>query len=495
MTEGGHHQTEHEGQQQEAQQQQEQQQEEQQQQKEPEQQNGDPPSGPPSGHELHQEKPGSDKISPSSTTITAGAGMEHLERPSVADSTASGGAVFKGRTIVPEMVKAFDTKLRGMSAKMKHLGQTLAPWTVVDNKARAKKVAEALEQDRVQVVEVMTRMMEGYREASHEASEARLALADREEKERAAKQQAEQLEKANEEVESLREFKRSHSSYTRHLLEKVETINISRMPQQHTGAGEDTQDSELRQRVEVLLVEHERLTAEAEKALKAKQDMEKKWKELQSRAADDSEVKGREIKQLQTTVRKVEEKKDSEVAAAKKEVAEMREQRKKDQDLMQRRLNSSKVEVDGYKAREKAAKAQLDEAIASAARAQEDLKTAKSRMADTRAAKDDLQRYLDTIQYEAALVADEYRELVQSVVRSQGFSALPCAQQFVNHSAPYPRTAFTTKNGRVLYNRAIHKGIDVSKVVPREYNSHKELQEMIVEEGLVLDKQCGPETF
>uniref|UniRef100_A0A7S3VJA0 Uncharacterized protein n=1 Tax=Dunaliella tertiolecta TaxID=3047 RepID=A0A7S3VJA0_DUNTE len=463
------------------------QQQQQQQQQQPEQQNGDP-SAMPSPTQDGQ-KPGSDKLSPSSTTITAGIG---LDRPSVADSTASAVR----RTLDPEMAKTFDTKLRGMSAKMKHLGQTLAPWTVVDNKARANKVAQILEQDRAQIVEIMNSMMEAYKEASQEASEARLALADKEEKERMAQQQAEQLEKASEELASLREFKRSHSSNTRRLLQKVDSISISRVHRQQSGAGEDAQDAEtLRERVEVLLVELERLTAEAEKAIKAKQDMEKKWKEMTTKAADDSEVKGREIKQLQSTIRKLEEKKESEISAAKKEVAEMTEKRKKDTELTQRRLNSSKVEVDGYKAREKAAKVQLDEAIATAAKAQEDLKILKNRMADTRAAKEDLQRELDMAQYEATIVADEYRELVQSVVQSQGFNALPCAKNFVKHTAPFPRTAFTMKNGKVLYNRAIHPGIDVSKVVPREYRDHKQLQEMMVEEGLVLDKQCGPETF
>jgi hypothetical protein len=32
-------------------------------------------------------------------------------------------------------------------------------------------------------------------------------------------------------------------------------------------------------------------------------------------------------------------------------------------------------------------------------------------------------------------------------------------------------------------------------VEPREYSSHKELLKMLVDEGLVLGKQCGPETF
>eukprot|EP00983_Pelagomonas_calceolata_P001109 38264-Pelagomonas_calceolata.AAC.1 len=62
------------------------QQQQQQQQQQPEQQNGDP-SAMPSPTQDGQ-KPGSDKLSPSSTTITAGIG---LDRPSVADSTASAG--------------------------------------------------------------------------------------------------------------------------------------------------------------------------------------------------------------------------------------------------------------------------------------------------------------------------------------------------------------------------------------------------------------------
>ena len=33
------------------------------------------------------------------------------------------------------------------------------------------------------------------------------------------------------------------------------------------------------------------------------------------------------------------------------------------------------------------------------------------------------------------------------------------------------------------------------QIVPREYKDHKELQNMMAEEGLVLDKQCGAETF
>jgi len=33
------------------------------------------------------------------------------------------------------------------------------------------------------------------------------------------------------------------------------------------------------------------------------------------------------------------------------------------------------------------------------------------------------------------------------------------------------------------------------QVVPHEYMDHKQLQEMIIHEGLVLDKQCGVETF
>eukprot|EP00983_Pelagomonas_calceolata_P014767 469047-Pelagomonas_calceolata.AAC.4 len=61
---------------------------------------------------------------------------------------------------------------------------------------------------------------------------------------------------------------------------------------------------------------------------------------------------------------------------------------------------------------------------------------------------------------------DACLQLVQSVVQSQGFNALPCAKNFVKHTAPFPRTAFTMKNGKVLYNRAIHPGIDVSKVSP-----------------------------
>eukprot|EP00983_Pelagomonas_calceolata_P014766 469047-Pelagomonas_calceolata.AAC.3 len=51
------------------------------------------------------------------------------------------------------------------------------------------------------------------------------------------------------------------------------------------------------------------------------------------------------------------------------------------------------------------------QAIATAAKAQEDLKILKNRMADTRAAKEDLQRELDMAQYEATIVADEYREV------------------------------------------------------------------------------------
>lgn len=57
-----------------------------------------------------------------------------------------------------------------------------------------------------------------------------------------------------------------------------------------------------------------------------------------------------------------------------------------------------------------------------------------------------------------------HAQLVQSVVQTQGFEGLPVSKAFVKHTAPFPRTAFTLKNGKVLYNRAVHSGIDVSKV-------------------------------
>jgi len=80
-------------------------------------------------------------------------------------------------------------------------------------------------------------------------------------------------------------------------------------------------------------------------------------------------------------------------------------------------------------------------------------------------------------------------QLLKSAAQSQGFASLPCARHFVKHTAPFPRTAFTMKHGKVLYNRAIHSGIDASKVLPREYSDHGQLQAMMVEEvGYKLKK-------
>ena len=45
-----------------------------------------------------------------------------------------------------------------------------------------------------------------------------------------------------------------------------------------------------------------------------------------------------------------------------------------------------------------------------------------------------------------------------------GIQAVPASKSLVKHDTPFPRTAFTMKGGRVLYNRAVHPAINVAKV-------------------------------
>lgn len=49
--------------------------------------------------------------------------------------------------------------------------------------------------------------------------------------------------------------------------------------------GELSETEQLQQRIEVLLAEHEKLNTESEKAHKAKADMEKKLKDVQSKVS------------------------------------------------------------------------------------------------------------------------------------------------------------------------------------------------------------------
>lgn len=90
--------------------------------------------------------------------------------------------------------------------------------------AAPTQVAQILEKDRAQLSELMNSMMEAYKEMSKEAADARMELADKNDRDRLAKEHEERIEKMNSEVSQLREFKQTQSSNMRSLLNKVDSI-------------------------------------------------------------------------------------------------------------------------------------------------------------------------------------------------------------------------------------------------------------------------------
>lgn len=77
-----------------------------------------------------------------------------------------------------------------------------------------------------------------------------------------------------------------------------------------------------------------------------------------------------------------------------------------------------------------------------------------------------------------------------------GLSKLPAARFFATgeHAAPWPRRAFTVRGGKLLHSKACG-AMDVSRVEPREYRNHRELEAWVVGEGLALCPHCAQDGF
>jgi predicted nuclease with TOPRIM domain len=82
-----------------------------------------------------------------------------------------------------------------------------------------------MEKDHKQIKEMMLTLLEAYKAMSKENSEARMALADKDEQAGLVREHEERIEKMNDEVAQLRAFKRTQSSNVRSMLQRVDSIS------------------------------------------------------------------------------------------------------------------------------------------------------------------------------------------------------------------------------------------------------------------------------
>ncbi len=84
------------------------------------------------------------------------------------------------------------------------------------------------------------------------------------------------------------------------------------------------------------------------------------------------------------------------------------------------------------------------------------------------------------------MVHEEY----VNATRSSGTPSMANASRpFYNSAMPWPRFAFTTRGGKCLHNKACG-AVDTNKCCPLEYHSHKELDAVMADTGMLMCHSC-----
>uniref|UniRef100_A0A7S0RRV9 Uncharacterized protein n=1 Tax=Chlamydomonas leiostraca TaxID=1034604 RepID=A0A7S0RRV9_9CHLO len=375
------------------------------------------------------------------------------------------------------------------------LSESVAPWTISKNKKRATTALAELEQQKQMLLNLLSSTLTSMQQARTEvanikkerdnAVEQRLAAEGRTiQLESDIESNQAQIEKLSAEVAELQAAKKKALSPAElaAMLEKVEEAGVG--PKRYLKLDAQKEVETLQRRLEALVADHDKLRTENEKLTRARNDAVKKAKEWEAKAKDEAEVREREVKRLAAELKRAGDAKDEAVAAARLESADTLAARTRELKNLQRRVEASKGEMDGLRAREKTFRGQLDEANAVGAKAQEEARAAARKAGDMRAARDEVARELEGARAECSMVAAELKACVPKE------AALANVRAFYNKSAAWPRHAFTVRGSCVLHTGACEGWIDVGRVMPREYGSHKELEGWVAGEGVVLCRNC-----
>ncbi|GFH10848.1 hypothetical protein HaLaN_06244 [Haematococcus lacustris] len=168
-------------------------------------------------------------------------------------------------------------------------------------------------------------------------------------------------------------------------------------------------------RLDLLVSEHTAMLAETQKLVKANASLSKKNGQLSDQIRDEAEVFDREVRRLGVEAKRTKEAHEAELATVRAEAAEQLAMRQKEVKLLQKRLDTARVENEAGKQREKAAKASHDEAIASANKAQEEARAAARKAQDARHGRETAERDLEACRSERDMMAASYHQVLQSL--------------------------------------------------------------------------------
>ncbi|KAL6756830.1 hypothetical protein V8C86DRAFT_3096505 [Haematococcus lacustris] len=292
-------------------------------------------------------------------------------------------------------------------------------------------------------------------------------------------------------VERLRVAQKASAALIAQSLSKVEAVVPH--PKRYLALDDVEAASLFSDRLDLLVSEHTAMLAENQKLVKANASLSKKNGQLSDQIRDEAEVFDREVRRLGVEAKRTKEAHEAELATVRAEAAEQLAMRQKEVKLLQKRLDTARVENEAGKQREKAAKASQDEAIASANKAQEEARAAARKAQDARHGRETAERDLEACRSERDMMAASYHQVLQSLATYVEPSALPFTQAFKpSAAASWPRTVFTVRGSAVLHSRACG-AMDSLHLQPRTYTTHQELAQMVLEGGCVLCTRCSTE--
>ncbi|GFH14088.1 hypothetical protein HaLaN_10071 [Haematococcus lacustris] len=209
-------------------------------------------------------------------------------------------------------------------------------------------------------------------------------------------------------VERLRVTQKASAALTAQSLSKVEAVVPH--PKRYLALDDVEAASLFSERLDLLVSEHTAMLAENQKLVKANASLSKKNGQLSDQIRDEAEVFDREVRRLGVEAKRTKEAHEAELATVRAEAAEQLAMRQKEVKLLQKRLDTARVENEAGKQREKAAKASQDEAITSANKAQEEARAAARKAQDARHGRETAERDLEACRSERDMMAASYHQ-------------------------------------------------------------------------------------